>query len=258
MTGKRLLLTVGINDYPGSGADLSGCVNDSYDIAAALGERGYVTTQLLDAQATKPAVEGALIGLVAALRRGDRLVVHYSGHGSNVADRDGDEPDGRDECLVLHDYATGGLLLDDELHAILTRKALGSRVLLLMDSCNSGTVSRFLGRQQPADSRVRFLDVDVVTGRSTRPAPALEQQTSRTIAGVTQISGCADAEFSYDTSFDGRPNGAFTYTALQALQRQPRTLGAWYREIRRALPSERFPQTPQLTASPYYRYTRAL
>jgi len=45
------------------------------------------------------------------------LVVHYSGHGTFVKDRNGDEADGQDEAMYLYD----GALLDDELSEILIR-----------------------------------------------------------------------------------------------------------------------------------------
>ena len=64
------------------------------------------------------------------------------------------------------------------------------------------------------------------------------------------FSGCQDTEFSYDTSFKGRPNGAFTRTAIDALQdasiTTPRAL---YDAIRLRLPSQALPQTPQLFGS---------
>lgn len=253
------LLTVGINDYPGTGADLSGCVNDSRDVAAALDSRGYGVTQLLDAQATKEAVTGTLTGLVGGLKRGDRLVFHYSGHGSNIADRDNDESDGRDECLVLHDWQRGGLLLDDELHNILHAKAWGTRVLILSDSCHSGTMTRLAafsdGRGD--DRRPRFLDVDLALGVADDPAPVLPRQRSRQLAGVSLMSGCDDPEYSYDAWFGSRANGAFTYWALRTLQDNPTTLSGWHKAVRRHLPSAQYPQTPQLQAG-WQRYTAAL
>ena len=64
------------------------------------------------------------------------------------------------------------------------------------------------------------------------------------------FSGCRDTEFSYDTSFNGRPNGAFTRTAIDALRdpsiASPRAL---YDAIRLRLPAPTLPQTPQLFGS---------
>jgi hypothetical protein len=62
------------------------------------------------------------------------------------------------------------------------------------------------------------------------------------------MSGCQDTEFSYDANFAGRPNGAFTYVALRALQSMSRTANytAWHRAIRQSLPTQQYPQSPNL------------
>ena len=44
-------LHIGINDYPGTQNDLSGCVNDANDWEKTLSDRGFQTITLLDAQA---------------------------------------------------------------------------------------------------------------------------------------------------------------------------------------------------------------
>ena len=49
-------LCVGINDYPGTGSDLSGCVNDAKDWTEVLNARGYEVTTLLDGQAKRQAL----------------------------------------------------------------------------------------------------------------------------------------------------------------------------------------------------------
>ena len=82
MTKKALC--IGINDYPGTQNDLSGCVNDANDWAAALAARGFAVTKLIDAQATKAAMVGAMSALIAGAARGDTVVITYSGHGTWV------------------------------------------------------------------------------------------------------------------------------------------------------------------------------
>jgi hypothetical protein len=44
------------------------------------------------------------------------ILVHYSGHGTNTRDNNGDEKDGYDEAIYLYD----GLLLDDDMNEILS------------------------------------------------------------------------------------------------------------------------------------------
>lgn len=142
----RQALCVGINDYPGTGSDLAGCVNDANDRTAALKKRGFAVTTLLDRKAGRPSLVAAIRRLVAQAKPGETVVFTYAGHGSFVPDLDGDEPDGTDECLCPWDVArlgAKGPITDDELHAIYSTKAAGVRLIVISDSCHSGSVARF-------------------------------------------------------------------------------------------------------------------
>ncbi len=108
---------IGIN-YPGTSAQLSGCVNDAKDWEAALAALGFKCALVLDEFASKARIVAALTDFVSQTGYRDRLIVTYSGHGTWVPDADGDEPDGRDEALVPIDYRTAGVITDDELYGI--------------------------------------------------------------------------------------------------------------------------------------------
>ena len=149
-------LCVGINDYPGTDSDLSGCVNDANDWAEVLNARGYEVTRLLDGQATRQALVEALTNLVSTARAGDSLVFTFSGHGSWLPDDDGDEPDGRDEMLCPYDINNQQYLMDDDLAKIFSQKPKDVLLYFISDSCHSGSVARYaadpLGvRQQDAE-----------------------------------------------------------------------------------------------------------
>ena len=139
---SKRALCIGINDYPGTDSDLSGCVNDAEDWAAMLGARGFEVSKLIDSEATKAAMVTAIRDLVGGAKKGDSVVVTYSGHGTWVPDDSGDEPDGRDEALCPYDIGAGNALLDDEIHELFSARAAGVRVLLISDSCHSGSVRR--------------------------------------------------------------------------------------------------------------------
>lgn len=247
---KRLALCVGLN-YPGTNAALSGCVNDAMDWHEVALNKGYSSSIILEP--TKSQLVAELRGLVARAGFGTRVLFTFSGHGTWVPDRDGDEDDGRDEALCLADYASGGLLTDDELFSIIGSRRHGVRWTTLSDSCHSGTVARSITMPMPKASR-RFVspaDIEVVPVDRER-AVALEKQAAHkpSRSGAILISGCADPEYSYDASFAGRPNGAFTRAALDTLP-HAKNIGGWHKAIRERLPSERYPQSPQLTASTY-------
>src|SRR3712207_6113336 len=136
-------LCVGINDYPGTNSDLSGCVNDANDWAQELQSRGYEVTTLLDREATRRALADALTSLVSTARAGDSLVFTFSGHGSWLPDDSGDEPDSRDEMLCPHDVSDEQYLMDDDLAAIFEQKPKNVNLYFISDSCHSGSVAKF-------------------------------------------------------------------------------------------------------------------
>jgi uncharacterized caspase-like protein len=80
----RYALCIGINDYPGTGSDLSGCVNDAQDWAEELTKRGFDTEIMLDAEATGDAMRSGIRRKLAGAGSGDTVVITYSGHGTWV------------------------------------------------------------------------------------------------------------------------------------------------------------------------------
>lgn len=268
----RIALCIGINDYPGTDSDLSGCVNDARDWGAVLAARGYSVTTLLDRKATGAAIRDAIRSVVEATRPGDTAVVQFSGHGSFVPDVDGDEPDGTDECLCPHDVGANGPITDDELFEIYAARARGARIVMISDSCHSGTVARFAPvttpptttGKHPPQRKVRFLPPATFLPRRAAArlgiARGLRRSSPPGRYGALLLAGCQDTEYSYDAWFAGRPNGAFTFVAIRALGSLPEdaTYRDWFRAIRRALPSRQYPQTPNLFGSSGMKGWRAL
>jgi uncharacterized caspase-like protein len=252
--------------------DLAGCVNDAKDWAAELGARGFEVTQLLDAKATKAALVDAFKSVIGAAGKGDVVVITFSGHGTYVPDLNGDEIDGLDEALCPYDIQTGGgALIDDEIHAMFAARKPGVRLVLISDSCHSGTVTRAAGADPDSDDlpRARFLPMGnwlpadqlprgasgkpvssvVVTSGASPFATALSRREDDLL-----LSGCKEGpnNFSYDAKIKGRPNGAFTYYALKALKTLPpsATYADWHAAITPVyLPSLNYPQSPQIVGS---------
>jgi hypothetical protein len=244
-------LCIGINNYPGTGSDLSGCVNDANDWKSALEERGFDVQLLLDGQATKDAIREGIQRLVRGARSGDIVVITYSGHGSYIPDTRGDEPDARDEVLCPYDIAQNRTLSDDELYDIFADREPGARIVFISDSCHSGSVTRMLPtRERENEDRARFLPPEsFLPSGALRAASALRARprsgASRPFGGVL-LSGCQDTESSFDATFNQRPNGAFTYFALKTLKSLPAdaSYSDWFQAIRAHLPNQRQRQTP--------------
>jgi hypothetical protein len=262
-TMAKSALCIGINDYPGTQNDLAGCVNDADDWTDLLTRRGFTVERLIDRRATGDAMRRAIRTVLGRARAGDLVVVQYSGHGSFVPDEDGDEPDGVDECLCPHDVRAKGPITDDELFELYGARPQGVKLLMISDSCNSGTVARFAAADTPPAGpggperarRVRFLPpaaflpAQAVSALGVRRALRPSSAPGRN-AGLL-LAACQDGEYSYDANFNGRPNGAFTFVALRALAALPKgaTYRDWYSRIRRSLPSPEYPQTPNLYGS---------
>lgn len=69
------------------------------------------------------------------------VVLHYSGHGGQTEDSDGDEEDGFDEEIYPLDYETAGSIIDDQMHEMLVKPLpAGTRLTVVMDCCHSATV----------------------------------------------------------------------------------------------------------------------
>jgi len=258
---NKIALCIGINDYPGTGSDLAGCVNDANDWSKGLKARGFDTKVLVDKQATGQGIRAVIKDAVAsATSVGDQVIVQYSGHGSYVDDLEGDEPDGTDECLCPYDIGTKGELTDDELAELYGARRYGVRLVMLSDSCHSGTVARFAristpptvkGKKAP-QRRVRFLPP--ATFLSARRVAHLGQRRATRASSPPGrgtgllMSACQDVEYSYDAWFNGRANGAFSFVALKALKslKKNATYRAWHTAIREVLPSQQYPQQPNL------------
>jgi hypothetical protein len=80
--------------------------------------------------------------VVADSEPGDAVFCHYSGHGCSIKDDDyNEEEDGKDEALCPVDYASAGVIRDDDVFAILVSPmAKDVTLTCVMDCCHSGTM----------------------------------------------------------------------------------------------------------------------
>jgi len=147
-SGTKRAVLIGIN-YVGQQGELSGCHNDVLNMKEYLMDvHGFAEenmTILMDdgvhMDPTKDNILAAYEKIVAESVSGDVVYCHYSGHGSKVKDRNGDEADGYDETLVPVDYYSAGQIKDDALlRNLVLPMAAGVFVTSIMDCCHSGTI----------------------------------------------------------------------------------------------------------------------
>ena len=233
-------ICIGINNYPGTANDLKGCVNDANDWAGLLEGFGFETRKILDAEATKSSILSAFGTLVTEASAGDVVVVTYSGHGTQVLDQSGDEADSYDEALYVYD----GSIVDDDLRAVLEQTNRDAQVIFISDSCFSGTVTRALISES---SKPRFVKTDEIPPAAVLKKRFLAKVTEEEMVEVL-LTGCSDSEYSYDAYINGRWNGAMTANAV-SIMNPDLTYSEFYSRLRKVLPSDSYPQTPQLEGS---------
>jgi metacaspase-1 len=241
-TPTALSLHIGLNfvdpqHYGGWDGELASCEFDAQDMAALASSRGMKASQLITQQATRNAVLAGIRKASSTLGSGDFFMLTFSGHGGQVDDVSGeDEDDKKDETWCLWDSQ----LIDDELYFELSKFAAGVRVLILSDSCHSGTVARngppppdemgLRKRMMPravamrtylqhrkfydglqnhianAAGKAKLSDPDAALAALSVQSGRVQAVVKRFRAAVILISGCQDNQSSYD----GDQNGAFT------------------------------------------------
>lgn len=245
----RKAFLVGINDYapagPG-GPDLRGCVNDVADMANTLNVLGIVpaTTATMrivtDSRATRAEILSGFKWLITGAHKGDVLIFYYSGHGSYVADVSGEEPDKRDETICPHDYATAGMIKDDDLRTLLAGLPAGVNLDVILDSCFSGSGTRemvaFAAAAEEDTVTYRFIEPPIDWGFFVDSNPTLEVQRllspggevggqvvtrqAVVVPGLNHVlwAGCRDSQTSAEAKIGGVYRGVFTYNFCKALR----------------------------------------
>jgi hypothetical protein len=184
-------------------------------------------------ETTRASILAAFEKLIADTRKGDVVYIHYSGHGTQVPDLDGDEFDGLDESIVPSDYVSrkdgSRNIIDDEIGALLAKLAARepASVLLTFDSCFSGSQTRggrmivrggrYLGPPPPR----RPGDDSDVTGLAGREAFA---------HGYVVISAARNDQVAAETDDgSGGSMGLLTYALVQ--QMREAGPGTTYRDL---------------------------
>lgn len=273
---QGISLHIGLNEvnplaYDGQWqGKLMGAVADAQDMYAIAQAQGFQARLLLNEQSTRSNLLAVLTEASRSLVAGDMFFLSFAGHGGKLPDLSGDESDGIDETWCLYD----GQFLDDELTLAWLQYAQDVRILVVSDSCYSGTitrgqagvpramprqVARATWRQQqefyrqikialpktewgelPLNSRDDVVNTPLLNSL----APKNTGVTSRTRpkATVRLLAACAEGQM----ALDGKENGLFTKT-LKAVWKNGRFSGnyaSFYNQLYQLLQSQ---QTPQYT-----------
>lgn len=237
-TPKKLALLMGVDHYryPNSVSPLAGSLNDVEDMRQVLiGKFEFPPENILvlkDSQATHAAIIQAIQNhLIAKAQSGDIVLVHWSGHGSQMKDVTGKMISGLDETIVPFDSRDpGGQVFDisgAELHPLLLQLAAKTKNLtFILDSCHSGTLVRGARvRSIPADTRVPP-PLPAYSVAATRGLGAANPETTPKFAF---IAAATSKENAFEHYAQGTDHGALTYFLTQQLRTAK--AGATYRDV---------------------------
>lgn len=231
--GNKRALIVGIN-YPGTSSELKGCVNDANNMEQLLRTQfGFKEIiKLLDNDATTASILSELQWLVKGATPGDTLVFHYSGHGSQVYDRSGDEGDRFDEiiCPIDLDWRDK-VITDDQMKVIFDTVPAGVNLTVILDCCHSGSgldqANAFqplgVGEARSFTDGGRYLAppqeiLDQISAAQMLPKPRSVQSRSVNSTAML-ITGCQAHQTSADAYIDGSFQGAATYSLITSLKK---------------------------------------
>lgn len=236
-------LFVGIN-YTGIPAiGLNGCINDALNMQKFITELypsckdQRVITDMTAVKPTKASIMAAIQWLVADLKPGQNVYFHYSGHGSEVRDFNGDETSGMDSCLCPYNGGRVEIITDDELRiALANRIPAGCKLFAVFDCCSSGTAMDLQYTWQcPIQDKLTF---------------SQDRKYAVTPGTVYFLSGCQDGDVSMDTvNAQGQAGGALTFALLETWKQYKVTMKMkhllW--NVRRWLKIRGYLQIPQLS-----------
>ena len=263
-------LIVGIN-YPGTSHALRGCVNDALNMQSILKTQfGFADTDikmLLDNDATTANMKSELNALVTGSVAGDVLFFHYSGHGSQMVDKNGDEADGLDEIICPVDLNWADKVIkDDDLKAIFDRVPNGVDLTICLDCCNSGGGLDQDNQYQPDVTDREIPEPELADGRFLPPpAFAIEGAEeikvgfkrkliqSRNVNNVgLLLTGCQSHQTSADAYIGGKYQGAFTYAVGKVLADNNYHIAyvPMIEQINDFMVAVGFTQRPELNGSP--------
>lgn len=243
-TMKAAALLIGVNYVKDKTCRLNGCWNDAmmmYSLLTSTYAFPLEDIKLVldnDTSADKCSKANIIISLLELSKQSwaeslDKVVISYSGHGTYIPDRNGDEADGRDECLCPSDFRTAGLIKDDDILCILRTFNPKTRIFLLVDCCHSGTI----------------LDLPFTVGTSS----ATPNVTNRDIEqSIVVVSGCIDSQTAAET-YDSKMQkfgGVLTSSLVHILSSDSKTgIFDLHRELSETIKEAGYSQIPVVSFS---------
>ncbi|HEY8226485.1 MAG TPA: caspase family protein [Pyrinomonadaceae bacterium] len=163
--------------------------------------------------------------LIKPTTKGDVVFFHYSGHGQQIPDDNGDEIDGYDESLIPSDYVSqkdgSKNIRDDEIGVLLDelKAKEPSNVTISLDSCFSGTATRGQTDLQTRGGPWRGTPVAKTQSRGQDNSPSgLLERGQQPPAGYVFLAAASQEQTAKEVyNDDNKPMGLYTYALVKAL-----------------------------------------
>jgi hypothetical protein len=240
---EKHALIIAIGAYERStGWNSLNSANDEPILRAALLSRGFADKNIrsyVDGALNRQAIMDAFRkDLIEKVKPGDVVFFHFSGHGQQILDDDGDEADGLDEALVPYDaplnfyikspttgrpveYDGSLHLRDDDLGELLTelRTILGTKgnLMVSIDACHSGTATRGGITRGAAEPNVPK-DWKGPSAGSVKEDYGFAENTKNTaLAPMISFFGSSAHESNKEHSEDGKGMGSLSFSLGKVL-----------------------------------------
>jgi metacaspase-1 len=125
--------------YEGWSRHLNSAVRDAIDLEMIAKSKNFRTNLLLTTNATRDRVVAAIRDCSNFLSSGDIFLITFSGHGGQIPNLNGVELNGKHASWCLYD----GQLTEDELEIFWSLFKEDVRILIISDSCHSGSLAKF-------------------------------------------------------------------------------------------------------------------
>ena len=198
----------GIN-YNNTDIQLKGCENDVLHMKQLLInwcdylEDNIICLTQETVVPIKSNIVSSLNWLISDVKENDSIVFYYSGHGSFVKDKNGDESDGYDELIIPSDFEENGVIKDDWVFSnFISKIPKNVNAFIFSDCCHSGTIVDL-------KYNLKYQGKDFV----------ISEENSKTVdANVFCLSACFDNQKAEETKLENVHQGVFSYFLQNSLR----------------------------------------
>jgi tetratricopeptide (TPR) repeat protein len=208
----RWALVIGISQYRDNTFNLEFADKDADAIAGALTNQCRFPQNhiklLKNADATYENIRRGVEGWLAKnTNKDDKVVIFFSGHGTQDLDDNNDELDGYDEFLVPYDFDDTDIssAIRDDTFSYWINNLKSENVLILFDSCYSGGAAKAKGF-----NHIKVKGKVLVDGFIKDIFKEVPK------AGVALLAACKDHQYSFEAPEFGM--GLFTYSLINSFK----------------------------------------